>query len=83
VTDVDRELNAMDYRERHGQQVLLGWNALKQGDPEAFGKLKKINEFHLAKLKEKGIVPNSVTLSNFVISPQLLSEIQGVRSNYS
>jgi HK97 family phage major capsid protein len=82
---IEGELNSMDYRDRHGKQILSAWNALKGGNMEAFKQLRDINAFHLDKLKEAGIARNSVTIEdfgNFVISPELIKEIEGVRSNY-
>lgn len=83
---VENELSGMDYKERHGKQINFAWDMLKNNDHEAAAKLKEINKFHLEKLQEAKIVSNSMTLGsfgNFVISPELLSEIQGFRSNYS
>lgn len=83
---VSNELESTDYRERHGQQILQAWNWLKQGSSEAHKKLMDINAFHLEKLQEKNIVSNAVTLAdfgNFVISPELLSDIEGHRSDFS
>jgi HK97 family phage major capsid protein len=48
--------------------------------------LNNINETHLEKLQEAGVVGNSVTLAdfgNFVISPELLKDIEGHRSDFS
>lgn len=80
------ELSAMDYRERHGKQINYAWDALKGGNSEAMKKLNDINKFHVELLKEKGVVPNSVSLAdfgNFVISPELLKDITGHRSDFS
>lgn len=85
-TSFETEANAMDWRDRHGEQIKLAWNGLKGGDPEAMVKLRQFNQFHLDALKAKGVVKNSVGLGdfgNFVISPELLTEIQGVRTDYT
>lgn len=82
---VSSELSAMDYRERHGKQINLAWDYLKGGNQEAIKKLNDINSFHLEALKKEGKVSNAVSLGdfgNFVISPELLTEIAGFRSNY-
>lgn len=45
-----------------------------------------VNEYHFSQLKEKGLVTNTMTISdmgNFVISPEQLTEIQGFRSDFS
>lgn len=76
----------MDYKERHGKQINLAWDMLKGGNAQAGLELRDINEFNLEQLKEKKIVQNQVTIAdfgNFVISPELLTDIEGVRSDYS
>ena len=86
VVKVATELNGMDYRERHGKQINHAWDMLKGNSVDAAKKLEEINNYHIEKLKEAGIVSNTVTISdfgNFVISPELLKEIEGVRSDYS
>lgn len=82
---VTSELNAMDWRDRHAKQINLAWDMLKSGNQDAGKQLNEINKFHVEKLQEKGIIRNSMTISdfgNFVISPELLSEIEGFRSNF-
>lgn len=82
---VNNQLSAMDYRERHGKQINLAWDYLKGGNQQALTGLTDINKYHLEALKTEGKVSNSVTLGdfgNFVISPELLTEIVGFRSNY-
>lgn len=76
----------MDYKARHGKQINLAWDMLKGGNAEAGIELREINQFNLEQLKEKKIVDNQVTIAdfgNFVISPELLTDIEGVRSDYS
>lgn len=76
----------MNYLERHGKQISHAWNALKGGSSSAMKELQNINEVNLQALQEKGIVRNSLTLAdfgNFVISPELLSDIEGHRSDFS
>lgn len=79
------ELGGMDYRDRHGAQINHAWDWLKAGNSIAGQKLNEINKFHLDLLKEKDLVRNSVTIGdfgNFVISPELLTDIEGFRSNF-
>lgn len=79
------ELDSMDYRQRHGMQINFAWDMLKAGNTDAGRKLNEINKYHMEKLKEAKKVANSVTISdfgNFVISPELLTEIEGFRSNF-
>lgn len=85
-TGVSKELTGMNYRERHGLQINAAWEMLKDHNQKSGDKLRTINQFHLEKLQEKGIVTNSVTLGdfgNFVISPELLTEMEGFRSNFN
>lgn len=80
------ELSGMNYKERHGKQINLAWEMLKNHSPEAGQKLVDINKFHLEKLQESGIVSNTITIAdmgNFVISPELLSDIEGHRSDFA
>lgn len=88
------EFARMGYEERHSKQINAAWDILKHvGDPAvASTTLNKINETNLAALKsaknDKGqsLVRNSLTIAdfgNFVISPELLTQIQGCRNNYT
>jgi hypothetical protein len=72
----------MDWRERVGFQI----NASVTKDFASMQKLHEMNEYHLEKLKEAGKVSNSITLdsfSGFVLPPEMITEIQGVHSNYT
>ena len=83
---VEGELKAMNYRERAGKQINYAWDFLKAGNQEAGKKLNAINEYHMDLLKEEGKVDNVITISdfgNFVISPELLKDIEGHRSNFT
>lgn len=77
---------ASDYKDRHGQQISLAWDMLKNHSSEAAKQLNEINTTHMNQLKEAGFVKNSVSLAdfgNFVISPELLRDIQGQRSDFT
>lgn len=79
------ELSGMDWRDRHGLQVQYAWDMLKAGNSDAGKKLNEINKFNLEELKKADKVRNAVTIAdfgNFVISPELLTEIEGFRSNF-
>lgn len=79
-------LDGMDYRDLHTHQIELARQMLVTGSKEAASKLSSINGFLLDKLKEKGLVRNTITIAdmgNFVISPELLTEIQGCRTSYA
>lgn len=83
---ITSELDGLNWRERHGKQINYAWDYLKGGNADAGRKLEDINKFHLEKLQEAEIVSNAVTLAdfgNFVISPELLTEIEGHRSDFS
>ncbi len=85
VNKVENDIKGMDYRERHGKQINYAWEFLKNGNQESAKKLNELNEFNLEKLKEAELVSNTITIAdmgNFVISPELLKDIEGVRSNY-
>jgi hypothetical protein len=48
-------------------------------------KLHEMNQYHLEKLKEAKVVNAAITLdsfSGFVLPPEMITEIQGVHSNY-
>jgi hypothetical protein len=86
IADEDKEMAAMGWQERGVKQIQSAWNMLKGHDAEASLALRKLNAYNLKMLKEKGVVTNSLSLGdlgNFVISPELLSEIQGIRTNYA
>jgi len=79
------EFSQMDYTERHKLQLNNAWDALRTGNVSAMRKLREINKFHVEKLQEAKIVSNSMDVAdfgNFVISPELLTDIEGVRSNF-
>lgn len=81
-----KELGGTSWKERTANQILNGWDFLKSHDSSAQKRLYEINAFHLDQLKEKGVVENSVTISdmgNFVIAPEMFAEIQGQRSDFS
>lgn len=81
---VNNEIKDMGYMQRHANQI-NGFLAMKRGDSTGAKMLNEINKLHLEQLQEKGIVDNTITLAdmgNFVISPELITEIQGKRSNF-
>jgi HK97 family phage major capsid protein len=90
---IKNELSAKDYKSRASDQINYAWDFLKGGNANAAKKLEELNQFHMEQLQEKGIAPrinpvtkNAVTIAdfgNFVISPELLSEIEGVRSDFA
>jgi hypothetical protein len=86
ISSVKNTLSNIDYRELHTQQIEFARQMLVNGNVEAGRKLNAINEFNLDRLKEEKVVRNSITIAdmgNFVISPELLTEIQGVRTSYA
>lgn len=83
---VTNSFDSMSWQDRTVKQIEFALSYFKTKNPREYAKLSDLNSFHLEKLQEKGIVSNSMTIAdfgNFVISPELLSEIQGHRSDYS
>lgn len=83
---VEGELKSMDYQDRHEEQINAIRTLGKGYSPDAAKKLDAINEYHRNALVEAGKVRNSVTMAdfgNFVISPELLTDIEGHRSDFS
>lgn len=83
---IKAEVNGMSWKQRHGAQILNAWNWLKGGSNEAHEKLLDLNKINLEALQTAGKVENSVTIAdmgNFVISPELLTDIEGFRSNFA
>lgn len=84
-SNANNELKSLDADARHQLQITNAWNFLKNGNQEAGNILRSINEINLEALKEAGKVKNSITIADFgsfVISPELLTEIEGHRSNF-
>ena len=80
-----KEMEKMSWKERHGAQINYAWDFLNGKDESAGEKLAEINKYNVEELKKEGIIENSITIAdfgNFVISPELLSEIEGHRSNF-
>lgn len=85
-TDTQKELAAMDWEDRTVKQIESARLFLTNQDLNSLQTLNDINKYHVDKLKETGKVKNSVDLGafgNFVTSPELLTEIEGVRNDYS
>ena len=79
-------LEGLGWEDRTAEQIEFARQMLKGSNYEAAKKLNEINEFHLEGLKGENLVKNAMTIAdfgNFVISPELLSEIQGCRNDYS
>ncbi len=76
----------MEFEERYNLQVNAAWDAVKIGNIEAQQTLRAINEVNLNALKEKGFAKNAIgleELGNFVIAPEMYTEIQGHRNDYT
>lgn len=86
IKDSKNEFKLMSWQERHGKQINAAWDLLKRHDANAGAILNKINEVNLEALKKDKVVQNSMTIAdfgNFVISRELLSEIEGCRNDYT
>ncbi len=82
----DDDFKSMSWQERHGKQINAAWDLLKRHDTSAAQVLNQINEVNLAELKKDKKVSNSMTIAdfgNFVISRELLTEIEGCRNDYT
>lgn len=80
------EFDSMSWKDRHAKQINAAWEWKKNGRAEAATILNEINEINLADLKKDGVVENSVTIAdfgNFVISRELLTQIEGCRNDYT
>lgn len=80
------DVKDMSYKERHGKQINAAYEWKALGRLESAQVLNQINEFNLEALKKEGKVENSMTIADFgsfVISPELLTEIQGCRNDYT
>lgn len=76
----------LSYKERHAKQINAAFEYLKMGRIESAKVLNDVNEVNFNALKEAGKIENSMTIAdfgNFVISPELLTEIQGKRNDYT
>lgn len=84
--EVIADLDGMSYQQIAGEQILNAWEFLKKGNAEAGRKLEDLNKYNYEKLLEAEIITNAMTLAdfgNFVISPELLSVIEGFRSDFT
>lgn len=80
------EFKAMSWEDRHAKQINAAWDVLKRKDASQQEVLDQINEVNLQELKKEGIVKNSMTITdfgNFVISREMLAEIEGCRNDYT
>jgi len=85
TTNKSSQYAGMDWRERTAAQINAVWEAERNGSADAREKLHALNSIHLDELKSANAVRNSITIAdmgNFVIAPEMLSEIEGHRSNY-
>lgn len=86
IKDSKNEFKSMAWEERHAKQINAAWDLLKRKDPAGAEVLNKINEVNLEALKKDGVVQNSLTITdfgNFVISREMLTEIEGCRNDYT
>ena len=86
VEKTENKYKAMDSDERYNAQVAAAWNAVKGQSIVAWDELRQINEANLEAGKEAGIYKNAITiedLGNFVIAPEMYTEIVGHRNDYT
>ena len=56
VKDTAKEINSMDYKQRHGLQINAAWEMLKNHDSIAANKLKELNKVHLEALQKRALL---------------------------
>jgi hypothetical protein len=86
MKSVINEYSGMNWRDRSALQINSAWDMLKKNSSEAAKKLEDINKFHLEELQKSNRVDNAMTIAdfgNFVISPELLTTIEGYRSDFT
>lgn len=82
----ENKFAGMDFESRYQAQVDAAWNAVKLNNIDSWNVLREINAVNLEELKKAGIAKNSVTLDdlgNFVIAPEMYTEIVGHRNDYT
>lgn len=88
-TETKKEVNSfkdLSHKEIFNKQVNAAIEAQLNGSFQARETLNQLNAHNLEALKEAGLVRNSMTLAslgNFVVSPEMLTEIQGKRTDYT
>lgn len=85
-TQFEKNFESMNPWEQAALQFVSFCKMEREKDADAQKTLQSANEYNLGKLKKNGLVQNTHTLSdfgNFVISPELQTEIEGFRTNYS
>jgi len=79
------QLEEMGWEERTVEQMLAAYRANKFNDPEATKKLWAINNFNFNEMKKTNKKYNALSiddLGNFVIPPELVTQIFGHVSNF-
>lgn len=82
--NANQQLADMDWRDRTALQIQSLYSSLK-GDRAAGDRAFEINALHLEQLKKDGLASNALTLTdigNFVIPPEMITDIKGHVSNY-
>ena len=82
----ENKFGEMGWKERYQKQVNAAWDYLKGGNIEAGRILNDINAVNLEALKAAEKVENTMTIadfSNFVIAPEMLTQIVGQRNDYT
>lgn len=83
---VSNKYTDLGYKERHAKQINAAWEYLKLGNIASANTLNELNQVNLDALKAENKVENSMSIGdfgNFVISPELLTEIQGYRTDFT
>lgn len=80
------DYSSMDFEDRYNKHINAAWNYLQNGNIADGEVLRELNALNLEGLKEKGYAKNSISLTelgNFVIAPEMYTEIVGFRNDYT
>lgn len=85
-----KDFKGMSWREITALQIQSFAKSARGGDVDAAQKLQELNAFNKSQLKERagdlGLTPNVIDetdFGNFVVNPELITEIEGQRNDYS
>lgn len=80
------DYKSMDFEDRYQKHIDAAWNYLQNGNIADGETLRELNALNLEGLKEAKIAKNSISLAelgNFVIAPEMYTEIVGHRNDYT
>jgi hypothetical protein len=86
ILSAHNQFASMDWHDLTALQVQSFWKSAKQGDSDAAKQLMEINKFNKEQLVKQNMAKNAIGMGdfgNFVTSPELLTEIQGYRTDFA